>query len=373
MSSPNLAIPLLSSSQSTKYVTVNGAIDLLDSAIAGSVVEAMADANFNVPTADATGYMAFKFTGALTAGRNVVVPANKKLYVVTNGTTGGFAITVKTAGGTGIAITAADGAVLVYCDGTNVIAIAAGGGGGGSSTLAADTDVDITSPANGDLLTYDTGSGKWVNDAPSAGGTLVGDTDVVITSPANNDVLTYETSSTKWKNKPPSGGGGGGGGIPVGSNVYLIGALNSNDSGFSGLSVLLKIDASQIANQATAVKITHALNSGTQTVGAAVLRTSTPGATTFDVGSTPITWGGGNATPTLTAGRNVSDSISFTIDGTKDVWIIIYFSGTSSDVVPTFDASSSTKWGYTSGNATAASTIPALTTSRSVIAKVVTA
>jgi hypothetical protein len=35
--------------------------------------------------------------------------------------------------------------------------------------------------------------------------------DVLITSPANNDVLTYETSTQLWKNKPPSGGGGGSG------------------------------------------------------------------------------------------------------------------------------------------------------------------
>lgn len=44
--------------------------------------------------------------------------------------------------------------------------------------------------------------------------TLAADTDVTITSPANNDVLTYETSSSKWKNKPapstaPTGAAGG--------------------------------------------------------------------------------------------------------------------------------------------------------------------
>ena len=33
--------------------------------------------------------------------------------------------------------------------------------------------------------------------------------DVLITSPANDQVLTYETSSGLWKNKTPSGGGGG--------------------------------------------------------------------------------------------------------------------------------------------------------------------
>src|ERR1700678_570173 len=40
---------------------------------------------------------------------------------------------------------------------------------GGSSTLAADTDVSISSPANNQVLTYNSGSGKWINQvAPSA-------------------------------------------------------------------------------------------------------------------------------------------------------------------------------------------------------------
>ncbi|HUC88032.1 MAG TPA: hypothetical protein VMR95_02700, partial [Candidatus Binatia bacterium] len=37
----------------------------------------------------------------------------------------------------------------------------------GSSTLAADTDVSITSPANNQVLTYNSGAGKWENVAPA--------------------------------------------------------------------------------------------------------------------------------------------------------------------------------------------------------------
>ena len=50
-------------------------------------------------------------------------------------------------------------------------------------------------------------AGVWTALAAGGGGgssTLAGDTDVVLTSPANNDQLTYETSSSKWKNKPLS-------------------------------------------------------------------------------------------------------------------------------------------------------------------------
>ena len=38
-----------------------------------------------------------------------------------------------------------------------------GGGGGGSSTLADLDDVNISSPSDGQVLRYDSASGKWVN------------------------------------------------------------------------------------------------------------------------------------------------------------------------------------------------------------------
>lgn len=43
------------------------------------------------------------------------------------------------------------------------------GGGSGSSTLAGDSDVVISSPSDGQVLTYS--SGKWENQAPAAGST----------------------------------------------------------------------------------------------------------------------------------------------------------------------------------------------------------
>lgn len=122
MSSPNLAIVHVAASQNQKEVTVNAAVDALDGALAGLFAHAMTDANYTVPDADAIGNMVFKFTGALTAGRNIVVPVNKKLYMVSNGTSGGFNLTVKTPSGTGIAVTSA-AFVILYCDGTNVITI----------------------------------------------------------------------------------------------------------------------------------------------------------------------------------------------------------------------------------------------------------
>lgn len=44
------------------------------------------------------------------------------------------------------------------------------GGGGGSSSLAGLTDVDLTTPTDGQVLTYDGNNSKWVNANASGGG-----------------------------------------------------------------------------------------------------------------------------------------------------------------------------------------------------------
>jgi hypothetical protein len=43
--------------------------------------------------------------------------------------------------------------------------------GGGASALDDLTDVTITTPSGGDVLTYDNGTGEWVNAVPTGGGT----------------------------------------------------------------------------------------------------------------------------------------------------------------------------------------------------------
>ena len=55
---------------------------------------------------------------ALTAGRNVIIPAKEKIYIIKNGTTGGQQLTIKTTTGTGLVIPNGKTMVL-YCDGTN--------------------------------------------------------------------------------------------------------------------------------------------------------------------------------------------------------------------------------------------------------------
>ena len=59
-------------------------------------------------------------TGTLTAAINIICPTVSKTYIIKNGTTGGYAITLKTSGGTGISVPNGF-TMFLYCDGTNVV------------------------------------------------------------------------------------------------------------------------------------------------------------------------------------------------------------------------------------------------------------
>jgi hypothetical protein len=84
-------------------------------------------------------------------------------------------------------------------------AIAESGVTGLVSDLAAKEATANKGVANG-YASLDSGGKVPTGQLPALGSaTLAGDTDVVLTSPANDDVLTYETSSSKWKNKPAAG------------------------------------------------------------------------------------------------------------------------------------------------------------------------
>ena len=64
-----------------------------------------------------------KLTGTITTNINVTIPDSiEKTYIITNGTTGAYTVTVKTSSVTGVTWAAADkGTKVVYSDGTNVV------------------------------------------------------------------------------------------------------------------------------------------------------------------------------------------------------------------------------------------------------------
>lgn len=64
--------------------------------------------------------VAYKFTGALTGARNVIIPATVQQYWIDNSTTGSYILTVKVSGQTGVTI-GQNTRGIFYCDGTDLV------------------------------------------------------------------------------------------------------------------------------------------------------------------------------------------------------------------------------------------------------------
>jgi len=126
--STNLAIELIGTGDQagTWGTTTNTNLGtLIEQAISGYVTQAITDGADTVITIPngATGTarnMAIECTGTLTAARNLIVPANKKLYLIYNNTSGGYAVTVKVSGQTGVSVP--NGAkVWLVSNGTDIV------------------------------------------------------------------------------------------------------------------------------------------------------------------------------------------------------------------------------------------------------------
>lgn len=107
-------------------------------------------------------------------------------------------------------VTISGTASLWYWDGTQYVQLASSGGGGGASLI------DVTTAQYNALTPQEKADATkwyWINDMDgNAGsyivvGTLAGLTDTNISSPTNGQVLTYDSTSQKWKNATPSSGG----------------------------------------------------------------------------------------------------------------------------------------------------------------------
>lgn len=159
MATPNLALVHIAAAQNQKEVTANAAFDGLDLALTNFVVEAMADANFPLPLADALGNMVFIFTGNLTATRGVTVPSTRKLYIASNQTSGSpvhnlqFGTAASPVGRVALVPPgkSTDYAIL-YCDGTNVDIVASGGAAEAGDTFS--VGVFVASASNAQVLLY---------------------------------------------------------------------------------------------------------------------------------------------------------------------------------------------------------------------------
>lgn len=106
----------------------NGVISALDAALGSSLAVTINSADVNL-TVSQFQNMAFLLTGTLTGDRNLIVPLSPNSatvacggrFIVVNGTTGSYNVTVKTiaVGSTGVVVPRGT-AVALYSDGTNV-------------------------------------------------------------------------------------------------------------------------------------------------------------------------------------------------------------------------------------------------------------
>lgn len=174
--STNLALELIGTGdQSGAWGATNNTNlgTLIEQAISGYVTQAITDGADTVITIPngASGVarnMYLELTGSLTAARNLVVPANKKLYFVYNNTTGGYAVTVKVSGQPGVSVP--NGAKLsLVSNGTDIVAATSyitSITPGGSNTQVQYNNSGVFS---GSALTYNSSTGGFTIPTPSSG------------------------------------------------------------------------------------------------------------------------------------------------------------------------------------------------------------
>jgi hypothetical protein len=148
-STSSLGILFIQESQNNKYLTANTAFQSFDSAANAEAAFALTDVAtaITLTQAQMASAMVLKLTGALTAARNVIVPAIARFFIIFNASTGGFAVTVKTSGGTGISVESGI-YILLFCDGTNVVQINTAGSPAIVQKLNSGSQTGAYSPAS---------------------------------------------------------------------------------------------------------------------------------------------------------------------------------------------------------------------------------
>lgn len=126
--STNLKLTLMATGEDNGTwgtITNNNEGTLIEQAIVSKAAVAItdgADTTITIPNGVTSSGRCFvlNLTGVLSAQRNLIVPTLDKPYIVSNGTTGGFGVQVKTSAGTGIVVPPGTRRYL-FADSTNVV------------------------------------------------------------------------------------------------------------------------------------------------------------------------------------------------------------------------------------------------------------
>jgi hypothetical protein len=98
----------------TNNITYDGDVTLsVSNGYSGSTFPATSVTTTTTSTAVAQYYI-LNLSGSRAAARSVIAPTSSRSFLVTNGTTGGYAITIKKTAGTGVSIAAGETALVYY-------------------------------------------------------------------------------------------------------------------------------------------------------------------------------------------------------------------------------------------------------------------
>jgi hypothetical protein len=237
-------------------------------------------------------------SGAPGAAAEVICPAQPKIYIVQNGVTGGYAVTLKTSAGTGIAVP--NGKVMwLYCDGTNVVEatnhlvsltlatpLAASSGGTGVAnsyninlggdlsvsgalsvlgndavTINTSANTNVTLPTSGTLITTDSSdtiTNKDISGATNNIHDVSLTSDVIGTLPIANGGLGVTTVPTNGQIPIGNGSGYTVANITSGAGITVIGGAGSLQIAATGA-----LAPGDVIGPASAVDSQIALFSGT--------------------------------------------------------------------------------------------------------------
>ena len=192
--------------------TTNTNWTLIEQAVSGVQTITMSNANYTLSNLngvlDEARNMVLVVSGTNSGIYQVIAPLVNKMYVVTNSTSGGYAITI--GGSTGSVITVPNGVtVQVYCDGTNFYSAQTGSAGNfnvnGNLTVAGTssfTGAITTAAISGTTITASSqfdGPGTGLTGTASAltvGAAGVATTATNVASGAANQILYQTASST---------------------------------------------------------------------------------------------------------------------------------------------------------------------------------
>jgi hypothetical protein len=186
--------------------------------------------------------------------------------------------------------------------------------------------------------------------------TSLGDVNVV--SPANEQVLTFDSTSGKWENQNAAGA------VPSGTPVLNMGNLAPRVVGElgPGQTLAVKIPGSSLNCLPSSGKVRIQRGAGSHFSAIVILRTAIDSLTVID--STAVSFGG-SSTPTMNAGLNLSDAIALPLDTMHDYYVFGYndsgdssFWGLNPASNDVYNSPAGLVGGYITGDQTGVSTIP---------------